>query len=274
MSSRSLRGPIEATVRQRASEAIARAARAYKVADLCRLVSAERRHVCRCRLSSRQVYFPIDSRPPRNQKASGNVGQAGAGNICRFVAAGGRGRLILCSRRLPLADALPHSLRPRRGPLRSLLPIALARSEFLSVDAGPRDNRTAGACRSRHRGGGREGGRENGARRALREAAAPVLQVCIIIMRVTRILTHPPPPSPPFLFLSFSVPSASPVSGFFFFFFFFFFLENTSSSLIIIVLVHENSLPFFYRNDLDPLSSSCTCVPGTSVAFLECPPAF
>jgi len=115
--------------------------------------------VCRCRLSSRRVYFPIDWRPPRDQKASGNVGQAGAGNICRLVAAGGRGRLILCSRRLPLADALPHSLRPRRGPLRSLLPIG--RSEFLSVDGGPRDNRPAGACRSRHRGG-----RGRGERRA------------------------------------------------------------------------------------------------------------
>lgn len=85
-----------------------------------------------------------------------NVGQAGPGNICRSVSWQVATYPLLSS----LVNALPHSYRPRRArfPSRSLVLVAPDRSEFLSVrDDEPRDNGTAGTCRGRHRGGGKNG---------------------------------------------------------------------------------------------------------------------
>lgn len=77
--------------------------------------------------------------------------------------------ILLSSSGPPLANALPHSLHPRRIPVaRSLLSVALRpfRVYFFSVNDVPRDNGTAGACRNRHHGGGKM------AHAALREAAS------------------------------------------------------------------------------------------------------
>lgn len=114
------------------------------------------RRVCRL-TSSEFISRPIRHLPVMIRRRFEDVGQAGPGNICLFVVAGGDlySSLLARSASRKRAPALASSSSHPRRVISPLCRSRPFRVYFFSVNDVPRDNGTAGACRNRHHGGGK-----------------------------------------------------------------------------------------------------------------------